>query len=54
MLTQATQPPKARAQWSVRSMARHAGLSKTRVQQIWSRNDLKPHLSQTFKLSNDP
>jgi len=54
VLTQATQPPKARAKWSVRSMARHAGVSKTRVQQIWSRNDLKPHLSQTFKLSNDP
>ena len=23
-------------------MARHAGVSKTRVQQLWSRNDLKP------------
>ena len=35
-------------------MARHAGVSKTRVQQLWSRNDLKPHLTRTFKLSRDP
>ncbi|MBA4148849.1 MAG: IS630 family transposase [Verrucomicrobia bacterium] len=54
VLTQATQPPKTRTRWSVRSMARHAGVSKTRVQQLWSQNDLKPHLSRTFKFSNDP
>src|ERR1022692_1409985 len=43
VLTAVTQPPKGRTRWSVRTMARHAGLSKTRVQQLWSRNDLKPH-----------
>jgi transposase len=39
--------------WSVRSMAKHAGISKTKVQQIWSARGLKPHLVETFKLSND-
>jgi|SRR5579862_1941581 len=54
ILTEVTRPPKNRARWSVRSMARHAQVSKTRVQQLWSRNDLKPHQTRTFKLSNDP
>ena len=35
-------------------MARHAGISKSWVQQLWNQNDLKPHLTRTFKLSKDP
>lgn len=35
-------------------MARHAGISKSHVQSIWSRNDIKPHVRRTFKLSRDP
>jgi transposase len=54
VLTTVTQPPKGRTRWSVRSMARHAGLSKSRVQQLWQANDLKPHQVRTFKLSRDP
>jgi transposase len=54
VLTTVTQPPKGRSRWSVRSMARHAGLSKSRVQQLWQANDLKPHQVRTFKLSSDP
>lgn len=54
VLTGVTQPPQGRTRWSVRAMARHAGLSKTRVQQLWSRNDLKPHQVRTFKVSTDP
>jgi transposase len=54
VLTQVTQPPKHRNRWSVRSMARHAGISKSWVQQLWNQNDLKPHLTRTFKLSKDP
>ena len=50
--TQHTTPPGA-THWSVRSMAKHSGLSKTKVQQIWSSRGLKPHLVETFKLSND-
>jgi transposase len=53
ILTKVTQPPKGRARWSCRSMAKHAGISKSWVQQLWYRNDLKPHLTRTFKLSND-
>lgn len=54
VLTEVTRPPKGRARWSVRSMARHAGLSKSAVQQLWARNDLKPHRLRTFKISRDP
>lgn len=54
VLTEVTRPPKPRTRWSVRSMARATGISKSRVQQLWSRNDLKPHRTRTFKLSNDP
>ena len=34
-------------------MAKQAGISKSWVQQLWFRNDLKPHRRRTFKLSND-
>jgi transposase len=54
VLTEVTQPPGARSQWSIRSMARHAGVSKSPVQSLWSRNDIKPHVRRTFKLSRDP
>jgi transposase len=54
VLTTVTQPPKDRTRWSVRSMARSAGLSKSRVHQLWQANDLKPHRVRTFKLSRDP
>jgi len=54
VLTTVTRPPKGRTRWSVRSMARSAGLSKSRVHQLWQANDLKPHQVRTFKLSLDP
>lgn len=54
VVTEVTRPPKGRSRWSVRSMARHAGVSPSSVQRIWSKNDLKPHVVETFKLSNDP
>jgi transposase len=54
VLTEATRPPKGRSRWSVRSMGRHAGISPSTVQRIWSKNELKPHVVKTFKLSNDP
>lgn len=40
--------------WSTRSMARAVGLSASSVRRIWKRHGLKPHLSRTFKVSNDP
>lgn len=54
VLSQVVQPPKGRARWSCRSMARHSGLSPSAVQRLWAANDLKPHRTRTFKLSNDP
>jgi transposase len=54
VVTEATRPPKGRRRWSIRSMSRHAGISASSVQRIWSKNDLKPHRLKTFKLSNDP
>jgi transposase len=53
VLTEVVRPPEGRKRWSCRSMARHAGLSKATVQRLWRANDLKPHLTRTFKLSND-
>jgi len=34
-------------------MARAAGISQASVQRLWAANDIKPHLSRTFKLSKD-
>jgi transposase len=53
VVTEVTQPPKNRSRWSVRSMGRHAGISPSTVQRIWVKNELKPHITRTFKLSND-
>ena len=54
VLTEATRPPKPARRWSVRSMGRHAGVSASTVQRVWSKNALKPHVTKIFKLSNDP
>jgi transposase len=53
ILTRATQPPAHRARWSVRTMAKSVGVSKATVQRLWSANEIKPHITRTFKLSND-
>jgi transposase len=53
-ITTVTQPPPGRQRWSTRSMASALGISHQSVHSIWSRNDLKPHLRRTFKISNDP
>jgi hypothetical protein len=39
--------------WSCRAMARAAGISPASVQRLWAASEIKPHLSRTFKLSND-
>ena len=41
-------------QWSTRMMADAVGLSEKSVRRIWHKHGLKPHLSRTFKVSNDP
>lgn len=46
--------PEGETHWSCRSMAAATGVSSSQVQRIWSARGLKPHLVDTFKLSNDP
>ena len=46
--------PKNATHWSTRSMARASGVSAKTVHRVWQANELKPHLSRTFKVSNDP
>lgn len=40
--------------WSTRTLAAALGTSDSMVRRVWKANNLKPHLSRTFKLSNDP
>ncbi|GAA0905686.1 hypothetical protein Vau01_118320 [Virgisporangium aurantiacum] len=40
--------------WSRASMAATSGLSKSTIGRVWKAFGLKPHLVDTFKLSNDP
>jgi transposase len=54
VLTKATQPPAGCTRWSVRRMARATGVSVGTVHALWRANDIKPHITRTFKLSNDP
>lgn len=46
-------PPNA-THWSTRSLAGTLGLSQSAVVRIWRAFALKPHRSETFKLSRDP
>jgi transposase len=46
--------PGGATHWSRASMARRSGLSRSTVGRIWRRFDLRPHLSDSFKLSTDP
>ena len=46
-------PPGA-THWSTRSLARTTGLSRMTISRIWHAFGLRPHRSETFKLSPDP
>src|SRR5262245_43750335 len=46
--------PKAATHWSTRGMAKASGLSQSAIVRIWNAFGLKPHRSETFKLSTDP
>jgi transposase len=46
--------PHEATHWSLRLMAKYAGVTTWQVRQIWEAADLKPHRIQTFKISNDP
>ena len=55
-IVQATlhETPPGATQWSCRSMAEAAGVSRSTVQRIWDAHGLQPHRVTTFKLSTDP
>jgi transposase/transposase-like protein len=48
------QTPKNATHWSRKSMAKRSGLSESTIGRIWRKFELKPHLSDGFKLSADP
>lgn len=54
VIDKATQPTKPLKRWSTRKMGAYAGVSHATVHRIWKSNELKPHLTKTFKVSNDP
>lgn len=46
--------PKGSTHWSCRTMAAVQGISKSSVSRIWRSHNIKPHRTETFKLSRDP
>jgi transposase len=46
--------PKDATHWSTRLLAKKSGLSRTSIARIWKAFGLRPHRSETFKLSADP
>jgi transposase len=52
MTTQAR--PANATHWSTRTLAKELETTQSMVQRVWKANGLKPHLTRTFKLSNDP
>lgn len=54
VITKVNRPPKGRERWSTRSMGKAMGISHTSVQRVWKANELKPHQTKVFKVSNDP
>ncbi len=46
--------PENATHWSTRTLAKELGVSQSMVSRVWRANGLKPHLVETFKVSNDP
>lgn len=46
--------PNNATHWTVRTLAEELGVSRSMVHRVWKANNLKPHLTNTFKVSNDP
>lgn len=46
--------PAAETHWSTRTMAAKAGMSHTTIGRIWRTFGLKPHVTESFKISPDP
>ena len=48
------QKPTNATHWSTRTLAKALGTNRSLVNRVWRAHGLKPHLSRTFKVSNDP
>ncbi len=46
--------PRDATHWSTRSMEQATGISRSSISRIWRAFALKPHRTETFKLSKDP
>jgi transposase len=46
--------PHEATHWSLRLMAKYAGVSVHQVRRVWEAADLKPHRIKNFKISTDP
>jgi len=46
--------PAGATHWSVRTLAKALRIDKSMVQRVWAAHGLRPHLTRTFKVSNDP
>jgi transposase len=46
--------PRGRTHWSTRSMAKATGLSHSTIGRVWRAFGLKPHRTESFRLSHDP
>ena len=54
IVTTLEQAPHNATHWSTRSLAQATGMSQPTVSRIWKAFGLKPHLTESFKLSPDP
>ena len=50
----ATERPPQATHWSVRMLAKANGISPRSIERILAEHGLKPHLTRSFKVSNDP
>ena len=48
-----SEKPPAATHWSTRTLAKAMGLDDMAVQRVWKAHGLKPHLTKSFKVSND-
>ena len=53
LISKTLEQPEHGTNWSTREMAKEFGMGHMTVHRIWKKNELKPHLSKSFKYSND-
>ncbi len=49
-----TRPLDGSTHWSVRTLAKHLGVSRTIVHRVWQKHDVQQDRVERFKISNDP